>query len=75
MIRSTANRQGMEARWIRDAALSTIPVLLTLHIFSAAQKSSRSICSLKIMIRLALKNPFRSESTRFTHLFDCVLRD
>ena len=51
--RSTAMLLGMEARRHRAASLATIPVLLTLPIFSAAHKSSRSIGSLKITIHLA----------------------
>jgi hypothetical protein len=68
--RSTADLQGVEARSICDAALSTIPVLLTLLIFSAAQKSSRSISSLKIMIHLAP----RSLSQSLQHSFHTSLR-
>jgi len=38
---------------VNGNTLSTIPVLLTLHNFSAALKSSRSLNSLKIMISTA----------------------
>lgn len=58
-----------------ESMLSTIPVLFTLHTFSTALMSSGSERSLKIMICLAWYSLGKYTSTRFTHLFYCVLRD
>jgi hypothetical protein len=74
VLQSTAS--GINLQTVsRGTTLSTIPVLLTLLNFSAAQKSSRSLSSLKIMIHTASQLQAIVIATSFTHLFDCVLRD